>query len=63
MLAKKANATMHKGAGKPVSGMANAKVTAKPSFLAGAKEGGKSPLVTRQNGHQGDSKKVDRLYE
>lgn len=62
--AKKANATMHKGAGNPVRGMESAKTSeGKAHFSAGAKVGASHPLVTKQNGHKGDSKKVDRLYE
>lgn len=61
--AKKANATLHKGAGRPVNGVANAKVNGNiASFNAGAKVGASNPLVTKQNGLKGNSKKVDR-YE
>ena len=61
--AKKANATMHKGAGNPIRGMKSAKTSSgKSSFSAGAKVGASAPLVTKQNGLKGDSKKVDR-YE
>lgn len=63
MNAKKANATMHKGAGNPVSGMVSAKVATKPSFNAGAKEGQNVPFVTKQNGMKGNSKKVDRYQD
>lgn len=62
--AKKANATMHKGAGNPIRGMKNAKTSqGKAPFSAGAKVGASHPLVTKQNGLKGDSKKVDRFYE
>lgn len=61
--AKKANATMHKGAGNPASPMKSAKVGTKPSFKSGAREGESVPFVTKQNGMKGNSKKVDRLYE
>lgn len=64
MKAKKANATLHKGAGRPVGGMQSAKTSeGKGSFSAGTKVGPSNPLVTKQNGRKGDSKKVDRFYE
>lgn len=55
--AKKANATLHKGAGQPINGMKSAKVGTGSSFSKGAKEGQNVPFNTKQNGGGMDTRK------
>ena len=59
---KKANATLHKGAGGSTRGMESAKVSTSASFNKGAREGKSKSLDDKQNGKEGDSRKVDKLY-
>lgn len=60
-LAKKANATLHKGAGGSIRRMQSVKKPTFSSFKSGSQEGQKMPLRMENKGNRGDSRKVDKM--